>query len=342
MVFHVRFDTSGEYSYVIREVKGDELGTTYDSTEYAVKVVVTDDLNGNLVATVTYEGLEDGKVPGFTNSYKGEKVPVKVTADKILTDKKLAGEDFTFQLVDKLDPTKILTAKNDADGNVVFDLVFENSGVYVYTLSEVAGTDANITYDPSSYTVTITVKDDLKGYLTAKVEYGTEDGAAPVFRNAYTPNAVGIRLEGTKVLTGRDLEEGEFSFQVRDSKGNLIGTGKNTADGKIAFTEIKLPVAGKYTFTVKEVKGNNISITYDETVFTVVVNVVNDNGTLKAEVTYPEGGVVFENIYEKYDPENPDTGDHSGMAMYLTILLLSMMGFAGALLAMKKRPYTAR
>lgn len=342
VLFQVKHDTVGEYTYTIRETKGTDLGTTYDGTEYKVKVVVTDDLNGKLVANVTYEGVEAGKVPSFTNSYKGEKVPVKVAASKILTDKKLVGDDFTFQLADKLDPTKVLTAKNDASGNVVFDLTFENSGVYVYTLSEVVGTDANITYDQNSYTVTITVTDDLKGYLTAKVEYATADGAAPVFKNAYTPNAIGITLEGTKKLTGRDLEAEEFSFQVRDSSGNLVATGKNAADGKIVFTQIKLPTAGKYTFTVTEVKGRNVSITYDETVFTVSVIVTNDNGTLKAEVTYPDAGIVFENIYEKLDPDNPDTGDHSGLAMYVAIMAVSLVGMAAVLLVVKKRSRTAR
>jgi pilin isopeptide linkage protein len=229
-----------------------------------------------------------------------------------------------------------MTAKNDEAGNVVFDLVFENSGVYVYTLCEVAGTDSNITYDANTYTVTITVTDDLKGYLTAKVEYSSANGAAPEFKNAYTPNALALTLEGTKKLTGKDLEDGEFSFQVRDSQGNLVATGKNNAEGSIAFSQIKLPTAGKYTFRINEVKGNNVNVTYDETVFTVTVQVTNDNGVLKAETVYPEGGIVFENIYEKVDPNNPDTGDHSGIVVYAVILAASLLGMIVVLLAMNK------
>ncbi len=339
VVFHVTLDAVGKYTYVIRETKGTELGTTYDETEYTVTVTITDNLNGNLVADVAYEGVEDGKIPGFTNSYKGAETSIKVTAGKKLTGKNMIGEEFSFRLVNKLDNNEVYTAKNDANGNVAFDLTFRNSGVYVYTLSEIAGTDTKMTYDVNTYTVTITVTDDLKGYLTAEVEYSTTDGAAPVFINAYQPDAVGVVLNGTKKLTGRDLEAGEFNFQVRDGQGNLVATAKNGADGKIVFGEIKLPTAGKYTFTVTEVKGSNISITYDETAFTVSVNVVNDNGTLKAEVTYPESGIVFENVYEKYDHENPDTGDHSGMALYLTMMTVSMLGFAVMLLVMKKRAY---
>ena len=334
VVFHVTFEEVGEYSYILRETQGTDAGTTYDPTEYRVKVVVTDNLAGNLVAEVIYEDLEAGKTPGFTNSYRGEAVPVKITATKTLEGRTLSAEEFSFQLVNRLDPTQVITARNDANGNVAFDLVFENSGVFVYTLSEVVGSDANITYDPAAYTVTVTVTDDLQGYLTAKVEYSTTSGAAPAFRNAYTPNALVLTLEGTKQLTGKDLEENEFSFQVRDSRGNLVATAKNNAAGNIVFSDIKLATAGEYTFRVNEVKGNNVNMTYDETVFTVTVRVTNDNGVLKAQTVYPEGGIVFKNIYEKVDPNNPDTGDRSGMMFYAVTLAMSLLGLAVVLVAM--------
>ena len=151
--------------------------------------------------------------------------------------------------------------------------------------------DDNVTYDKTVYTVTITVTDDLKGSLVAKVEYSTEDGAAPVFRNSYTPDAIEVTIEAAKKLVGRDLKEGEFTFQLLDASGKAVATAKNTADGKIIFSGIVL-TEGKYTFTVSEVKGGDRTIVYDTNSFTVTVEVTYSGDELVAKITYPTGGVV--------------------------------------------------
>ena len=331
----MKYDAPGVYKYVLRERKGDEIGTTYDETEYPITVTVVDNGAGAMTATVVYEGLEPGKIPVFVNSYKGLAVPVKIGATKTQSGKDLEGEDYTFTLTNKDNPSEVYTASNDATGNVEFNLHFEHTGTYTYLLAETTGTDDNVTYDKAVYTVTITVTDNLEGYLVAKVAYSTADGAAPVFHNVYTPDTVEISIEASKQLTGRKLKEGEFTFQLKDAAGNVIATAKNTADGKILFSGIVL-TEGKYTFTVSEVKGGDRTIVYDTTKFTVTVEVTYAGDELVAKVTYPTGGVVFTNKYEAPDPSTPVTGDETPIAM-LTVLMVFSGAAMIALLFVRKR-----
>jgi len=226
-----------------------------------------------------------------------------IQATKKLTGKNLTAGAFTFELVDE--DGKILEAKNDSKGNITFNVAYTEAGTYTYTIREKAGTDESMSYDSKTYQVEVEVTAGEDGRLNAKVTYKTDSGNAPIFRNTYTPSATKITLEGTKELTGRDMTAGEFKFEVHDSKGNLVATGKNTAKGKINFTEIKLPQAGTYRLTVSEVDSKADNITYDTTEFKVVVVVKNDNGVLKAEVTY-EKDIKFVNVYTP-EPTEPPT-----------------------------------
>ncbi len=337
VVFSQTYDAAGVYTYILRERKGEELGTTYDERTFNVTVTVSDNYNGNLVAEVVYEGVEDGKVPGFVNSYKGAEVPVKISAQKLLEGRSLKGNDFTFLLTNQADATDVLTAKNDADGNIAFSITFENAGVYTYTLTEQAGSDDNITYDSTPYTVTITVTDDLEGYLRAQVVYGTTDGTAPSFQNVYKPDPVAVELAVNKTLTGRDMKKNEFRFQVLDSKGNVLATAWNAADGKVSFPAINLELAGTYTFTVIEVKGSDRTITYDTARYTIKVTVTNTDGVLSAVVTYPEGGITFKNAYKDPDPTTPPTADGSPVVLMLALMMFSGAGIAVMEASRKRR-----
>jgi len=293
------------FVYTLREKAGSLAAVTYDSTVYTVTVTVTDNLVGNLQYTVTYSN-EDGQVsPVFNNSYDPDvnDTVATIQATKKLTGKNLTAGAFTFELVDE--DGKILEAKNDSKGNITFNVAYTEAGTYTYTIREKAGTDESMSYDSKTYQVEVEVTAGEDGRLNAKVTYKTDSGNAPIFRNTYTPSATKITLEGTKELTGRDMTAGEFKFEVHDSKGNLVATGKNTAKGKINFTEIKLPQAGTYRLTVSEVDSKADNITYDTTEFKVVVVVKNDNGVLKAEVTY-EKDIKFVNVYTP-EPTEPPT-----------------------------------
>lgn len=63
----IDYAQAGEYHYTVSEIKGDAEGVTYDETEHAVVVRVTDDGEGQLLAAVEYGDGEQGVV--FTNTY---------------------------------------------------------------------------------------------------------------------------------------------------------------------------------------------------------------------------------------------------------------------------------
>ena len=337
VVFTLDYDEVGEYTYVLREKKGDEPGTTYDDTVFNVVVKVVDDLNGKLVATVVYEGVEEGKVPGFVNSYKGAAVPVLVTATKKLEGRTLKAGEFSFVLVNNKDEKESYTAVNDAQGNVGFNLTFKDPGVYTYTMYEKAGTDDNIKYDTARYTVTVTVTDGLDGYMKAVVAYETTGGAAPVFKNVHTPDSVVVTLEGIKTMVGASLGDCVFEFQVRDSEKNVVAEGKNDAQGKIIFDGITFDKPGTYTYTVTERNTGMKYVKYDTSSFTVKVEVTDEDGELKAKVTYPDGKIEFKNEYKKPDPGSPDTGDKFPLVPVLAVMALSGALLVVLLLFRKKK-----
>ena len=338
IVFNLKYDKAGVYTYTLREQKGDEPGTTYDDTEYKITVTVVDNLDGTLTANVKYEGLEEGKIPVFTNSYKGQAVPVQIGATKNLTGKTLADGEFNFTLTNQNEPTEVYTATNDASGNVEFLLTFEDAGTYTYLLAEKAGTDDNITYDANVHVVTITVTDDLQGYMVAQVTYGTTDGAAPVFNNVFTPDTVEVVIEAEKQLTGRNLKDGEFTFELWDAAGELVATAKNDAEGKIVFAAIEL-TEGEYTFTVSEVKGGDRTVVYDTAKFTVKVEVAYEGEELTAKVTYPTAGAVFKNTYHAPDPSTPVTGDETPVTMLLSLMVLSAAAMISLLVLRRRSAY---
>ncbi len=338
VLFGMRYDAAGVYTYKLREIAGDAAGMTYDDAEYTVIVTVMDNLEGSLVATVAYEGLATGEtVPTFVNTYKGKAASARIAANKVLSGKALTADAFSFTLTNKDNSKDVYTAKNDAKGNVVFDLNLTEVGTYTYILAETAGTDANVTYDKATYTVTVKVTDDLEGSLKAEVTYDTADGKAPTFQNTYTPSAITVELTGEKKLSGRDMKKEEFKFEVRDDDGNVVATARNDAEGKLAFSAITLEKAGKYVFTVTEVKGGVKGMIYDDTVYEVTVEVVNDNGQLKATVTEPESGLVFENTYKNPDPSNPGTGDDMPLLLLVGMMVISGGAVVVLLASRKKR-----
>ena len=322
----INYTETGTYTYELTEQKGSDPGITYDETVHTVIVEVTDDGKGQLHAEVKYT---DGEIPAFINQYKAEPGTAVIEAGKVLEGKELVADAYTFVLINQADESDTYTAKNDADGKISFTVSYEEVGVYTYTLSEQAGTENKVIYDDSTYTVTVTVTDDLEGLLHADVVYETENGTAPTFRNVYKPDPATVKLSASKILTGRKLKANEFTFQVLDREGNVLATARNGEDGTITFPEIRLETAGTYTFTVIELRGAERTMVYDTTRHTVTVNVVDEEGILKATVTYPEGGITFKNAYKAPDPTSPSTADES-VVMPMTMAML----FSGSLLAL--------
>lgn len=181
----IEYSAPGAYTYTIAEVGGKADGVKYDGSRHEVKVTVTDNGAGKLNAAVEY-----ADTPTFVNTYKAQPVDVRIVAKKVLKGTTLTKGQFTFVLKGTVNDEPVeLTTANDADGNVVFPhLEFESAGTYTFTVSEVAGDEARVTYDKRVFTVTVEVTDDGSGKLSATVANDAPEGAM-VFVNTYTPPA---------------------------------------------------------------------------------------------------------------------------------------------------------
>ncbi|MDH6365125.1 pilin isopeptide linkage protein/LPXTG-motif cell wall-anchored protein [Enterococcus sp. PF1-24] len=281
----ISYDVAGIYEYTIREVVGTDSTISYDDTVYKVTVTVVDE-NGQLVATPSYEGDAI-----FKNNYAPKTGGTVLEASKELTGKNLSAGEFTFELADS-EGNVLQTKSNDANGKIYFDeITYDAAGTYEYTIREVTGTDSTISYDNNVYSVKLTVVDE-NGQLVATPSYEGD----VIFKNSYAPKAGSTVLEANKELTGKNLSAGEFSFELVDGEGNVLQTKTNDANGKIYFDAINYDVAGSYQYTIREVAGTDSTISYDGTVYNVVVTVVDENGQLVATASY-EGDVIFKNSY---------------------------------------------
>ena len=304
----VKYDKAGTHTYALREVKGDaDNGITYSTAEYTIVTTVTDDGNGKLAVEHKLQGDEPA---AFENAYNvtpvSSSVTDQITATKVLTGRGLRDGEFSFELVEGNDV--VVTGKNDADGKIVMDkITYDKPGEHTYILREVKGAEGNgITYDGKTYTIETTITDKGDGTLEAKHVLKGDDEAK--FNNSYKPNpdefSVTDQITVTKSLTGRDLKEGEFSFELVEGEGKdakVVATGKNAADGKITMSTIEYTKAGTHTYTLREVNGGTTSkgITYSDAKFTIETTITdNGDGTLSAQhVLKNAEAAIFKNTY---------------------------------------------
>lgn len=300
---------SHTFTYKVTE-SGSADGVTNDTETKTVSFKVTDDGNGKL--TVQRVGNGSAAAFTFTNTYSVQRVDSSVT-DQVTVTKNLTGRDMTagefeFQL---LDGTKVVaTGTNDASGNVTLrPIPYTKPGTYNYTLCEVGGGSqkAGVQYDGSTFAVTTTVTD--KGDGTLSVAHKVDSDANTVgFTNSYAPAATSVTLGASKVLNGKSLEDGEFSFTLEGEDGTQLTAG-NDANGMVVFPAIQYSETGTYQYTLSEVKGSETGVTYDEAAYAVTVAIEDDDeGSLVATVSY-EGGKapVFNNTYQ--EPEGPAAAD---------------------------------
>lgn len=326
----ITFTKAGTYYYTISETDNGLGGVAYDKTVYTAKVVVTDK-GGYLAAEVTYYAeQEEQEAVVFENTYEVAETGIILYATKELTGRDLNAKEFAFELKGEGISQK---KYNDADGVVAFDEIkYEATGVYVYTITEVKGNKGGITYDASEYTVTVTVTDNLEGQLEAEVTTAEE----VVFENAYDAADTSIILSGKKNLTGRDLADGEFTFLLKNEAGEVIAKATNKADGTITFEELVFTQTGNFKYTiVEDASAKAANITYDDTVYEVVIEVTDNlEGELVAEIT-SQGEIIFNNLYEVI--EVPKTGDVSPIAIWIALAFISTAGCTGALLRRTRR-----
>lgn len=323
---------SHTFTYTVTET-GSAPGVTNDANATRkVSYTVTDDGAGHL--SVVREG-DGGAAFTFTNTYSVTPTDSVVT-DQVKTVKRLTGRDlaageFTFDLLE--DGVVAASGTNDVNGNVTLSPIrYEAPGTHTYTLREACpnalGLYKGVTYDGTTYTVVTTVSDNGDGTLTVthKLE-GTTESAG--FTNKYHAMPTQVSIGAIKVLEGRELKKDEFSFKLVGE--GIESTVTNDADGKINFDKFEYSEPGTYVYTISEVKGDEAGITYDKSVFTATVNVVDDGeGSLKASVAFAKGdksaeGIVFNNTYKK--PETPTPTPDPGTPKTVTNIVKTVKGF---------------
>lgn len=330
-------EMSKTFDYTISE-SGSKPGVTNDSAK-SFSVTVTDDGKGNLTAEMS------GPV-SFANTYAVAPLSYSVSRD-VSVKKELAGRDlregeFSFELLEGDDV--VATATNAADGTVTFpELTYDAPGEHSYTVREVVGDAAGVSYDTTAYAVSVKVSDNGDGTLSATASGDT----SVTFKNVYEAAPATVTLNAKKVLEGAELADGEFTFRLENG-GQLMDEATNDADGNVTFHELTLKQAGTYTFTVSEIAGSEEGVTYDSSQKTVTVTVTDDgNGQLQASV---EGnGQTFTNTYVKpaagdtnadagdADKAIPQTGDTNNAALPIVVAAVAVACIAGGLVASRKR-----
>ena len=303
----ISYTATGSHAYQVKEVAGQDGTITYSDAVLDVTVNVTDDGGGQLTATANKTAAD----LTFTNTYTPTATTATITGTKALTGRDLAEGEFFFDLKDA-DGNVVQTVQNGADGTFGFaPLQLDKVGTYVYTVSERAGATANgVAYDTTVFTATVTVTENAETHaLEAQVAYskGGKAADAVAFSNSYAPAATEVKLGASKVLSGEDLKEGQFSFQLKDADGKVLQTAKNAADGTVGFEAISYDKPGTYAYSISEVDDGQKNVTYDAAEHRVTVTVTDDGaGHLVATVTY-DGAVapVFKNTYTP--PTTPPT-----------------------------------
>jgi len=328
------YTAEGTHTYTITENKGTDASINY-STQTITATVDVKKANDKLVATVTYSGGDTEQGDTFTNT-KTPPTPVPPTvkpttaqfkAKKVLaingtSDRTLKANEYTFLLKDQAG-TLIDTKINAENGDILFNPVsFNEAGTFTYTIAEQkpATPESAITYDETVHTVTVTVTKDATGQLNADVQYdGKKD--APTFTNTYTPPTPPTpsekQITTSKILEGRDLQGGEFSFNLLDENGTVLQTKQNAADGTVTFDAIAYTEAmiGTHKYTIKEVlPADQANIQYDEGQVDVTVTVTKDEASnaIQAVVSYG----AKKTFINKVIPPTPPTVNNPELKLY--------------------------
>ncbi len=307
----IKYTEIGQHTYTLHEVAGNAGGIAYDDTVYTIVTTISDNGKGQLVATHKLQGAEDVKKIEFKNSYnvtpKSSSVTDKIKATKVLAGRDLKASEFSFELVegDKV----VATGKNAAGGKITMsEITYNEPGKHTYTLREVKGgtTSKGIAYSDAKFTIETTITDNGDG--TLKAEHVLKDAKTAKFKNSYnltpTESSVTDQVKATKSLTGRDLKDGEFSFELVEGEGEdakVVATGTNNAEGNITMNAVKYDKPGKHTYTLREVRGNVGGIAYDAATYTIET-VVKDNGDGTLGVEHKLKGADEAKFTNSYEP----------------------------------------
>lgn len=334
------------FKYKVTET-GSAAGVTNDSAKTKTfKLILTDDGNGNL--TVTSDPKEGPKFT-FTNTYTVDKLPSSIT-DQIKIDKNLTGRDlkkgeFSFELLENGEV--VATGSNDASGNVTFDekITYTQPGQHTYTVREVNNGLGGVTYDDQLYTVHSTITDNGDGTLSAEhqvIAPITDNGEAVpaeknaiTFSNKYKAAPTSVTVGAVKKLEGKDLKDGQFTFQLKDENGKVIDEAKNDKAGAISFKALEFDKAGTYKYTISEVNDKQKEIKYDTSEKAVTITVKDSgDGYLQAQVE-SEKQLIFTNTFEAAGGSGTKTGDN--MNLVLPIMMMLTAAAIGSVLLIRRK-----
>ena len=333
---------SKTFEYKVTE-SGSAAGVTNDTDKTKpFQITLKDDGNGKLTATCDSAG--EPKFT-FTNTYSVDKLPSSIT-DQIKIDKNLTGRDlkkgeFSFELLEN--GKFVAKGTNDASGNVTFDkITYTQPGQHTYTVREVNNGLGGVTYDDQAYTVRTMITDNSDGTMNAEHEaYALIDGKelAPVdeitFTNKYEAKGTTASIGAVKRLTGKDLKDGQFTFQLKDETGKVIDEAKNDKAGAISFKALEFDKAGTYKYTISEVNDKQKDIKYDTSEKTVTITVKDSgDGYLQAQVE-SEKQLIFTNTFEAAGGSGTKTGDN--MNLVLPIMMMLTTAAIGSVLLIRRK-----
>lgn len=334
---------SKTFEYKVTE-SGSAAGVTNDTDKTKTfKITLKDDGNGQLTATCD---PKEGPKFTFTNTYSVGELPSSIT-DQIKIDKQLTGRDlkkgeFTFELLE--DGDVVATGSNDTSGNVTFDkITYTQPGHHTYTVREVNNDLGGVTYDDQAYTVYTQIIDQGNGKLKAEHQavVQTDNEFAPIegnkitFTNKYEAKGTTASIGAVKRLTGKDLKDGQFTFQLKDENGKVIDEAKNDKAGAISFKALEFDKAGTYKYTISEVNDKQKEIKYDTSEKTVTITVKDSgDGYLQAQVE-SEKQLIFTNTFEAAGGSGTKTGDN--MNLVLPIMMMLTAAAIGSVLLIRRK-----
>ena len=336
---------SKTFKYKVTET-GSAAGVTNDPDAVTGKeftITLTDDGKGHL--TATKESAQETAFT-FTNTYTVGELPSSIT-DQIKIDKQLTGRDlkkgeFSFELLEGGEV--IATGSNDAGGNVTFEkITYNQPGHHTYTVREVNNDLGGVTYDDQAYTVYTEIIDQGNGKLKAKHqavvqmdnEFAPIEGNKITFNNKYEAKGTTASIGAVKRLTGKDLKDGQFTFQLKDETGKVIDEAKNDKAGAISFKALEFDKAGTYKYTISEVNDKQEEIKYDTSEKAVTITVKDSgDGYLQAQVE-SEKQLIFTNTFEAAGGSGTKTGDN--MNLVLPIMMMLTAAAIGSVLLIRRK-----
>ena len=309
----ITYTETGTYNYIVKETQGDMHGYTYDDTEHAISVVVTD--NHGVLEAVWTDNNETVSEVAFTNDYNPDDATLEIPVSKAITgdERPEDKETFTFCLNTPSDSNAPMPDETEItiedEGTANFPAItYDTAGTYVYTVSETAGTATGYTYDGTVHTIIVTVR-DIDGVLIATYTIDAQDKEYAEFTNNYQPVETSLRIPVKKVITGNAREETyrvNFTFEL-EAVGTAPSTENDTItirdEGENLFGSITFSHAGEYEYIVRERNENDRGYTYDDTEHTIKVSVVDNHGNL--ELTWVDNEETVEHVTftNDYTPE---------------------------------------